>query len=103
MQYYLHVFQKIQESIDFYKNNSYKRLKNSFKRFYIMQILTLPFEEPFYIKLGSETVKVLTFTTSDPGIIKFGIDASRQVAIHREEIYESIKNQTAPPCLPENR
>ncbi len=64
-----------------------------------MQILTIPFEEPFYIILGSETVKVLTFTTSDPGIIKFGIDASRQVAIHREEIYESIKNL---PGLPEN-
>jgi len=67
-----------------------------------MQILTIPFEEPFYITLGSETVKVLTFTTSDPGIIKFGIDASRQVAIHREEIYESIKNPTAAPGLPEN-
>jgi carbon storage regulator CsrA len=58
-----------------------------------MQILTIPFEEAFYVKLQHETVKIVTFTTNDPGIIKFGIEASRDVQIHREEIYESIKNQ----------
>ncbi len=58
-----------------------------------MQILTIPFEESFYVKLQDEIVKIVTFTTNDPGIIKFGIEASRNVEIHREEIYESIKNQ----------
>ena len=58
-----------------------------------MQILTLPFEESFYITIGNDKVKIITFTTSDPLIIKFGIDASRNISIHREEIYESIQNQ----------
>lgn len=58
-----------------------------------MQILTIPFEETFYVKLQHETVKIVTFTTNDPGIIKFGIEASRGIQVHREEIYESIKKQ----------
>ena len=58
-----------------------------------MQILTLPFEESFYITIGNDKVKIITFTTTDPLIIKFGIDASRNISIHREEIYESIQNQ----------
>lgn len=58
-----------------------------------MQILTLPFEETFYLKTGNETVKIVTFKTTDPLVIKFGIDASRNVSVHREEIYESIHNK----------
>jgi carbon storage regulator CsrA len=64
-----------------------------------MQIITLPFEESFYLTIGNEKVKVVTFTTTDPLIIKFGIEASRNVSIHREEIYESIQNQQKlDPC-----
>ncbi len=58
-----------------------------------MQILTLPFEETFYLKTENETVKVVTFKTTDPLVIKFGIDASKNISVHREEIYESIHNQ----------
>ena len=58
-----------------------------------MQILTLPFEESFYSTIGNDKVKIITFATTDPLIIKFGIDASRNISIHREEIYESIQNQ----------
>ena len=66
-----------------------------------MQILTISFEETFYVTLGTDTIKVIAFTTNDPGIIKFGIEASRNVEIHREEIYESIKNQKKSAHLPE--
>ena len=66
-----------------------------------MQILTIPFEETFYVKLGADTIKVVAFTTNDPGIIKFGIEASRSVEVHREEIYESIKNQKKSAHIPE--
>jgi carbon storage regulator len=58
-----------------------------------MQILTVPFEEYFYIELGQHTVKVITFPTTEFGNIKFGIEASRDVQIHREEVYESIQSQ----------
>lgn len=58
-----------------------------------MQILTVPFEEHFYIQLNNHTVKIITFPTTEYGNIKFGIEASRDVMIHREEIYECIKNQ----------
>ncbi len=58
-----------------------------------MQIFTIPFEEHFYIQINGKTVKLITFPTSEPGNIKFGIDAAREIQIHREEIYESIQEQ----------
>ena len=58
-----------------------------------MQILTVPFEEHFYIQYNGQTVKIITFQTHEPGNIKFGIDAAREVQIHREEIYETIQQQ----------
>jgi carbon storage regulator len=58
-----------------------------------MQILNIPYEEFFYITIGKQTVKVVTFPTTEFGNIKFGIEASREVQIHREEIYESIQHQ----------
>jgi len=58
-----------------------------------MKIITIPFEESFYIQLNGQTVKIITFPTNEPGNIKFGIDAAREVQIHREEIYETIKQQ----------
>ena len=65
-----------------------------------MQIFTIPFEEHFYVKLNDHVVKIVTFPTAEYGNIKFGIEASRDVEIHREEIYEFIQSQKE--SLPEN-
>lgn len=58
-----------------------------------MQIITIPFEENFFVQVNGQTVKIITFQTNEPGNIKFGIDAAREVQIHREEIYETIQQQ----------
>jgi carbon storage regulator len=58
-----------------------------------MQILSIPFEEFFYITIGQQTVKIITFPTIEFGNIKLGIEASRDIQIHREEIYETIQKQ----------
>jgi carbon storage regulator CsrA len=58
-----------------------------------MQILTIDFEENLYIKKNNEIVKLICFPTQDPYVIKLGIDASKNISIHREEIYETIRNQ----------
>ncbi len=58
-----------------------------------MEILNLDFEQPFYIQKDDELVKIILFSTLDEKIIKFGIEASKNIKIHREEIYESIQNQ----------
>jgi carbon storage regulator len=68
-----------------------------------MKIFTIPFEEKFYITLGDKVVKLVTFPTTEPGNIKFGIDASRDIQVHREEIYESIQNQKQNSDLPKNK
>ena len=58
-----------------------------------MQIITIPFEEHFFVQVNGQTVKIITFQTNEHGNIKFGIDAAREVQIHREEIYETIQQQ----------
>ena len=58
-----------------------------------MKILTIPLEEHFYIHIGSQKIKLVTFATPEPGNIKFGIEASRDVKVHREEVYQVIQKQ----------
>lgn len=58
-----------------------------------MNILTLPFEEPLTIVINGETVQVVAFKTQEQGNIKFGIQAPRSVQVHREEIYQAIKQK----------
>ena len=58
-----------------------------------MDIVTLNFEEPFTLKINAQTIQVIAFKTNEPGNIKFGIDAPRSVQVHREEIYQAIKNK----------
>jgi carbon storage regulator CsrA len=58
-----------------------------------MQIINITTEQTFYIKKGQELIKIVLFNTPDEKIIKFGIDASKDIKVHREEIYESIQNQ----------
>ena len=58
-----------------------------------MDILSLPFEEPLTIEIKGERVQVVAFKTQEPGNIKFGIKASRKVQVHREEVFQAIKQK----------
>lgn len=58
-----------------------------------MKIITIPFEEHFYIQIGKQKIKLITFATPEQGNIKFGIEASRDIKVHREEVYQVIKSQ----------
>ena len=60
-----------------------------------MNILTVSFEEPLILSIRGEIVHVVAFKTAEHGNIKFGINASRSVNVHREEIYIAIKKQQA--------
>lgn len=58
-----------------------------------MDILNLPFEEPLTIEVSGEKVQLVAFQTQEPGNIKFGIKASRKVQVHREEVFQAIKQK----------
>lgn len=58
-----------------------------------MNIVNLPFEEPLTIDLKGESIQVIAFKTQEHGNIKFGIKASRAVQVHREEVYQAIKQK----------
>lgn len=58
-----------------------------------MDIINLNFEEPLTLLVGGQKIQVIAFKTPEPGNIKFGIDAPRTVQVHREEIYQAIKQK----------
>lgn len=58
-----------------------------------MDIISLQFEEPLLIRIADSVVKILAFKTQEPGNIKFGVDAPRTINVHREEIYQAIKEK----------
>jgi len=58
-----------------------------------MNIITLPFEEPLFICVEGEIVRVIAFKTQEHGNIKFGVEAPRSINVHREEIYHAIKQK----------
>lgn len=56
-----------------------------------MNIITVSFEEPLVICIGTQIVKIVTFKTQEHGNIKFGVNAPRSINVHREEIYHAIR------------
>ena len=58
-----------------------------------MNIIMLPFEEPLTFCVDGETVQVVAFKTQEHGNIKFGVEAPRSINVHREEIYNAIKQK----------
>ena len=60
---------------------------------FIMEIVTVSFEEPLIITVNKQVVRVVTFETAEHGNIKFGVDAPRAIGVHREEIYQSFQNK----------
>ncbi|MDI1351404.1 MAG: carbon storage regulator [bacterium] len=58
-----------------------------------MEIISLQFEEPLIISMGDDIVKILPFKTQELGNVKFGVDAPRTINVHREEIFQAIKQK----------
>ena len=58
-----------------------------------MNIITVPFEEYLTICVNTEVIKLVAFKTAEHGNIKFGVEASKDVKVHREEIYLAIKEK----------
>lgn len=58
-----------------------------------MNIMLLPFEEPLTFTVNGQTVQLVAFKTPEHGNIKFGVEAPRAVNVHREEIYNAIKQK----------
>ena len=58
-----------------------------------MDIITIPFEETLYIQVNNEPIKLVAFKTNEPGNIKFGVDAPRNIKVNREEIYLAVQQK----------
>jgi carbon storage regulator len=58
-----------------------------------MNIVTVPFEEPLIVQVNGVVVQIVAFKTLEHGNIKFGVQAPRSVEVHREEIYNAIKQK----------
>mgnify|MGYP002790726265 CR=1 FL=1 len=58
-----------------------------------MNIVTIPFEEPLIVSVQGETVHIVAFKTLEHGNVKFGVQAPRSIQVHREEIYNAIKQK----------
>lgn len=64
-----------------------------------MNIVNLPFDEPLFFKINGETVQLVAFKTQEQGNIKFGVNAPRSINVHREEIYQAIKQKELQAAL----
>jgi carbon storage regulator len=58
-----------------------------------MDIVSLNFDVPLLIRIGTNTIKLVAFKTAEQGNIKFGVEAPRTINVHREEIYHAIKQK----------
>jgi len=64
-----------------------------------MNIYTVSFEDPLIISINQELVKIVAFKTQEHGNIKFGVEAPRSINVHREEIYNAIKEKQQAPII----
>jgi len=64
-----------------------------------MNIYTVSFEDPLIISINQELVKIVAFKTQEHGNIKFGVEAPRSINVHREEIYNAIKEKQQAPTI----
>jgi carbon storage regulator len=58
-----------------------------------MDIVMVDFEQPLHIRRNDSTVTLVTFKTVEPGQVKFGVDAPKNIKVHREEVYQAIKEK----------
>lgn len=52
-----------------------------------MECINLPVEQPLVITRGAQRITVTAFLTAEPGNIKLGINAPREVSVDREEVH----------------
>jgi len=64
-----------------------------------MNIYTVSFEDPLIISINKELVKIVAFKTQEHGNVKFGVEAPRSINVHREEIYNAIKEKQQAPII----
>ena len=64
-----------------------------------MNIYTVSFEDPLIISINKELVKIVAFKTQEHGNVKFGVEAPRSINVHREEIYNAIKEKQQAPTI----
>ena len=64
-----------------------------------MNIYTVSFEDPLIIAINQELVKIVAFKTQEHGNVKFGVEAPRSINVHREEIYNAIKEKQQAPTI----
>jgi len=58
-----------------------------------MNVLTVLFEEPLTVHINDEIIRIIAFKTLEQDNIKFGVQAPRSIQVHREEIYNAIKQK----------
>lgn len=57
-----------------------------------MDIVNVEFEKELKLTLNKQEVTLICFKTDEHGNIKFGVNAPRQVAVNRQEIFEMKKS-----------
>jgi carbon storage regulator len=58
-----------------------------------MDIVMINFEQPLHINRNDSKVTLITFKTAEPGQVKFGVEAPKNIKVHREEVYQAIKDK----------
>ena len=58
-----------------------------------MDIVMVDFEQPLHIRRNDNNVTLVTFKTAEPGQVKFGVEAPKNIKVHREEVYHAIKEK----------
>lgn len=53
-----------------------------------MDIVNIEFEQKMKLTVNKQEITCICFKTDEHGNIKFGINAPRQVAVNREEVFE---------------
>ena len=57
-----------------------------------MDIVNVEFEKEMKLTVNQQEVLLTCFKTDEHGNIKFGINAPRQIAVNRQEIFEMKKS-----------
>jgi len=58
-----------------------------------MDIVNVEFEKELKLTVNKQEVTFICFKTDEHGNIKFGVEAPRSINVHREEIYQAIKQK----------
>jgi len=57
-----------------------------------VDIVNIAFENEMKLTVNQQEVTLICFKTDEHGNIKFGVNAPRQIAVNRQEIFEMKKS-----------